>query len=60
MFYSQQSTSFNDWVNSINPNATTLDGSGMLVGQAAEAFFVWRGVKPSTQVVIEQLKSGEL
>ena len=60
MFYSQQDTSFNLWVKSVNPQAVTLDGSGMLVGQAAEAFHVWRGVKPSIQAVIEQLKSGEL
>ena len=60
MFYSQQRTSFNDWVSSINPNATTLDGSGMLVGQAAEAFFVWRGVMPLTDNVIAKLKSGIL
>jgi len=52
--YSNKPTPFVRW-GWENHAGKSLDGLGMLVEQAAEAFFIWRGVRPDTLPVIELL-----
>jgi shikimate dehydrogenase len=55
MAYSDKSTPFLEWAHAQNAQQA-LDGLGMLVEQAAEAFFLWRKVRPETETVIQQLR----
>jgi shikimate dehydrogenase len=55
MMYAAQATVFMQW-SLDNGAAQAFDGLGMLVEQAAEAFYIWRGVKPETAGVIKQLR----
>jgi shikimate dehydrogenase len=56
MMYSAEATPFVHWGQ--QQGATqSLDGLGMLVEQAAESFFLWRGVRPETAPVIELIRN---
>lgn len=57
MVYKNQLTSFCQWALK-NNCLTAVDGLGMLVGQAAVAFELWRGVMPETINVLAQLRNG--
>lgn len=55
--YGNEPTAFVNW--GLNRHARlSLDGLGMLVEQAAEAFYIWRGVRPETKKIIHLLNNG--
>lgn len=55
MMYAAQPTPFMSWSKD-NGAKNIFDGLGMLVEQAAESFYLWRGVKPETAPVIEHVR----
>ena len=55
MMYSSQTTAFNAWAKQHGARVT-LDGLGMLVGQAAESFAIWRAIKPGGKQVLNELR----
>jgi shikimate dehydrogenase len=55
MMYAAEDTAFMTWAKAHGAEKV-LDGFGMLVEQAAEAFYIWRGIRPETQSVIKALR----
>ncbi|MCX8049812.1 MAG: shikimate dehydrogenase [Methylohalobius sp.] len=56
LMYADRPTAFVRW--GLEHGAIiSADGLGMLVEQAAEAFYIWRGVRPETAPVIWQLRA---
>lgn len=53
MMYSPSKTPFCDWAD--KQGARSVDGLGMLVEQAADAFAIWRGVRPQTAEILAEL-----
>lgn len=55
LMYGPPAQGFLDWAQA--NGAVGRDGLGMLVEQAAEAFFVWRGVRPPAAQVLAELRA---
>ena len=55
MMYGPKAQAFLDWATA--HGAEARDGLGVLVEQAAEAFFFWRGVRPQTRPVLQALRA---
>ncbi|MGH8352407.1 MAG: shikimate dehydrogenase [Pseudomonas sp.] len=55
MMYGKEPTAFCRWATQQGA-ARALDGLGMLAEQAAEAFYLWRGVRPATAPVLAELR----
>jgi len=56
MMYSKEATVFNAWAKQYGAEKT-IDGLGMLVEQAAEAFKLWRGVRPETLTIMTTIRA---
>jgi shikimate dehydrogenase len=57
MMYGAEPTAFVRWCRDQGAGRTA-DGLGMLVEQAAESFYLWRGVRPETGGIIDCLRGG--
>lgn len=55
MMYGKGDTTFNQWAKQ-HGAAHAYDGLGMLVGQAAESFMLWRGLRPGAKQILRELR----
>lgn len=55
MMYGAAARGFMNWASA--HGALARDGLGMLVGQAAEAFLIWRGILPPAAQVLAELRA---
>ncbi len=55
MLYGKEPTPFLKWCETQGV-PQTADGLGMLVSQAAEAFYIWRAVRPEVEPVLNKLR----
>lgn len=55
MMYGSEPTPFLRWAKQHGAKGIA-DGLGMLVGQAAESFYIWRRCRPNVQPVIDELR----
>jgi shikimate dehydrogenase len=56
LIYVDKATPFLRWARDEGA-ARTADGLGMLIEQAAESFYLWRGVRPETEPVFRLLRA---
>lgn len=57
LVFSDKPTIFLQWAKQHGAQHSA-DGLGMLVEQAAESFYIWRGIRPNTQPILALLKKG--
>lgn len=57
MMYGAAAQGFSDWAHA--HGAVPRDGLGMLVEQAAEAFLFWRGVRPPSALVLQEMRQAQ-
>ncbi|MCK6265656.1 shikimate dehydrogenase [Vibrio sp. ZSDE26] len=55
MMYGSGKTTFNQWAFE-HGVSQVYDGLGMLVGQAAESFMLWRGLRPGSRQILRELR----
>ncbi len=55
MMYGKGITCFNQWALDVGA-LRAYDGLGMLVGQAAESFMLWRGIRPGGKQVLREMR----